>query len=200
MRSTALGNAPVVAAGLDLARLCGRAPRTLLDLGSGPGTYAVEFCRRWADLRATCFDLAETVAIAREVVAEDAPPAIAGRVGFRAGDFHRDDLGGPYDVAWVSHVVHGHREESLAPLLARIAGALAPGGVLAIHDFILDDTRTAPRFAALFALNMLVMSDRGRTYSLAEIRALLASAGLYDIVLHDLGEPRGIAVVTARKS
>ena len=48
--------------------------------------------------------------------------------------------------------------------------------------------------------NTLVMSDRGRTYSIEEIRALLASAGLRDVEWHGLGLPRGTSVVTARKA
>jgi hypothetical protein len=199
MRSTARGNAPIVAERLDLAALIGRAPRTLVDVGGGPGAYAVEFCRRHTDLRATVLDLAETVAIARELIAEDAEPAIAARIDFRAADFHRDPLGGPYDVAWLSHVIHGHPEATLPPLLARVAAALAPGGALVVHDFILDETRTRPPFAALFALNMLVMSDRGRTYAAGEVARLLEGAGLERVEARDLGERRGISVVLARK-
>jgi hypothetical protein len=199
MRASALGNAPIVARRLDLAAAIGREPALLLDLGGGPGLYAIELCRRWAGLRATVFDLAETVEIAREILAEEADPALAARVELRAGDFHVDPLGGPYDIAWVSHVVHGHPEPSLPPLFARIREALAPGGAVAIHDFILDRSRTRPRFGALFALNMLVMSDGGRTYSFEELRAMLAAQGFERIEWRDLGEGRGISVVLGRR-
>lgn len=198
MRSTARGNAPLVAARLDLAAALGRRPARFLDLGGGPGTYSIELCRAIPGLRATVFDLPETIAIAREVVAADAPDCAA-RIDFRAGDYFRDPLGGPYDVAWVSHVVHGHPEGSLPALFSRVAASLAPGGLVAIHDFILDDSRARPGFAALFALNMLVMSEGGRTYALGELRALLEGAGFRDVERRDLGEPRGIAVVLGRR-
>ncbi len=193
MRSTALGHAPKVAAALDFGRWLGRAPERLLDLGGGPGTYAVALCRRWPGLRATVFDLEETIAIAREAVRDDAPD-VAARVDFRAGDFHADALGAGYDAVLVSHVIHGHPEATLAPLLERAAAALAPGGALVVHDFILDETRARPPFAALFALNMLVMSDRGRTYTFEEVRALLERAGLQGVVPVDAGERRGISL------
>jgi SAM-dependent methyltransferase len=198
MESTARRNAPLVAARLDLAAILGREPETLLDLGAGPATYAVEFCRRWPRLRATAFDLEETVAIVRPHVLARAP-AEAPRIAFCAGDFHKDPLGGPFDVAWVSHVVHGHPEPTLPPLFERIGAALAPGGALAIHDFILDDSRTRPAFGALFALNMLVASDHGRTYAFSELSAMLARAGFEGAEWLDFGEPRGISIVVARK-
>jgi len=199
MRSTALGNAPICAEKLDWAALLGRTPSTLLDLGGGPGTYALEFARRWPELTATVLDLEETIAIAREVVSEEPDRAVSGRISFQAGDFHKDPLGGPYDCAWVSHIVHGHPEETLAPLLTRVREALAPGGAIAIHDFILDEGRARPPFAALFGLNMLVMSDHGRTYTQAELRALLEQAGFQGARHQDLGERRGISVMTAAK-
>ncbi|HVY62501.1 MAG TPA: methyltransferase, partial [Planctomycetota bacterium] len=74
----------------------------------------------------------------------------------------------------------------------------APGGAIVVHDFLLDETRTRPRYGALFALNMLVMSDHGRCYSVAETRALLESAGFHSVEHRDLGEPRGLSVVVAR--
>lgn len=200
MRSTALGNAPLVADALDLPRRLGRDELHLLDVGGGPGTYAFEFCRRWPSVRATVFDLPETIAIAREVIGVDGAglPGVAERIDFRAGDFHKDPLGTGYDAVFVSHVVHGHPEATLAPLLSRVASSLAPLGLVAIHDFILDETRTEPPFAALFALNMLVMSDRGRTYSQGELRKLLEGAGLQGVEALGTGERRGISVVIAR--
>ncbi len=194
MHNTAQGTAPLVAAGVDL-----RGRRTLVDVGSGPGTFAIHFCRRYPDLRATLVDFAETIPIAREVVAETGAD-VADRVDYRAGDFHAEALGGPYDAAWLSHIVHGHGEERLAALFAKVHGALAPGGLIALHDFFLEADRTRPAFGAVFALNMLVFTDGGRTYSFEETRALLEGAGFARVEWRKLGEPRGISVVVARRS
>ncbi len=66
-------------------------------------------------------------------------------------------------------------------LLRRCRNALAPGGRVVIQDFILQADKTAPRFAALFALNMLVGTQGGSSYSEPEYAAWLGEAGFGDI-------------------
>jgi hypothetical protein len=50
-----------------------------------------------------------------------------------------------------------------------------------IQDFILEADKTSPRFAALFALNMLVGTDGGSSYSEPEYAAWLGEAGFQEI-------------------
>jgi len=64
-------------------------------------------------------------------------------VVFRAGDFHRDDLGGPYDVAWLSQILHGEGPEDCADLLARAVAALRPGGQLWVQEFVVEKCPTS---------------------------------------------------------
>jgi hypothetical protein len=66
-------------------------------------------------------------------------------------------------------------------LLRRCREALAPGGRVVIQDFILEPDKTAPRFAALFALNMLVGTRGGASYSEPEYAAWLGEAGFHEI-------------------
>lgn len=62
-------------------------------------------------------------------------------------------------------------------LFRRCRRALAPGGRIVIRDFILEPDKTAPKSAALFALNMLVNTRAGSTYNEAEYRSWLREAG-----------------------
>jgi SAM-dependent methyltransferase len=166
----------------------------LLDLGGGPGTYAIFFCRHYPQLSATVFDLETTRPFAEQVIGEH---GLEGRIGFRAGDFLEDSLGGddgPYDAVWMSHVLHGEGPTDAARLVARAADTLAPGGRLAIHEFILDDDRQGPLFATLFTLNMLLGTDQGRSYTDGELREMMAAAGLERIerVAVDLPNASGV--------
>lgn len=183
--------APRIAAAMDLGGC-----RRLLDLGGGPGTYAIFFCRHNPELGATVFDLETTRPFAEKVIGEH---GLGGRIAFRSGDFLKDAIAAPeapYDMVWMSHILHGEGPQDCARLVAKAADALAPGGRLAIHEFILHDDRTGPLFATLFSLNMLIGTDAGRSYTDGELRATMHAAGLIDIerVAVELPNESGILV------
>lgn len=173
MFNLAMANAPRVAKEIDLA---GR--RRLLDLGGGPGTYAIHFCLANPDLSATIFDRPTTrdfaLQTARRFGVED-------RIDFVAGDFNGDPIQGPFDVAWLSQILHSNGPRECELLIAKTVSALEPGGLILIHEFFLNDTMDGPLFPALFSLNMLINNERGRSYSDTEIRGMLALAGINDI-------------------
>jgi SAM-dependent methyltransferase len=152
--------------------------RRLLDLGGGPGTYAIHFCLQNPELTAIVFDLPTTKPFADSVIERF---GVQHRVGFVSGDFTSDPLPTPFDAAWLSHILHAESPEHAAHLVMRAANSLSPGGMLLIHEFILDDDGDGPLFPALFALNMLTGTEAGRSYSEAELRAMMTAAGLRDL-------------------
>ena len=171
--------------------------KRLLDLGGGPGTYAINFCKANPELKAVILDRPTTEPFARQVVGEY---NLEDRIDFIGGDFNVDPiLGGAYDVAWLSHVLHSNSSEQCQAFLEKTVAALEPGGVILLHDFILDDSKDRPEFPALFALNMLVGTERGRSYSQGEITAMLERVGIVDIVHHELGLPNESSVITGVK-
>lgn len=193
MYDLAMLTAPKVAAQVDLA---GR--RRLLDFGGGPGTYAIHFCQHNPQLQATIFDLPTSRAIAEQTVARF---DLQSRIDFVAGDFgDSEPLADSYDVAWLSHVLHGEGPQACARMLARAAEALEPGGALLVQEFILDADRTAPLFPALFSLNMLIGTPQGQSYSQPLIEQMLRAAGLTAIERLPLELPNGAGVLQAIKS
>lgn len=152
--------------------------RRLLDLGGGPGTYAAHFCLAHPGLSATVFDLPDTGRIAARIAARY---GLEGRVDFSGGDFLADDLGGPYDAVWLSHILHGEGPEECRAIVRKAAAALEPGGVFLVHEFILDDAKDGPVYPALFSLNMLLGTPSGRSYAEGELRAMLEEAGVAGI-------------------
>ena len=170
MFNNAMNLAPQLVKEIDLS---GR--HSLLDLGGGPGTYAIHFCMQNADLKATIFDLPTTRPFAEKVIVQF---GMAGRVGFVAGNYLEDSIGGTYDVVWLSHILHAEGPEECHTIVSKAVSALEPGGMILVHDFILNDPKDGPPFPALFSLNMLLGTERGRSYSDAEIKAMLARAGV----------------------
>lgn len=188
MFNLAMGIAPKLAPQIDLS---GR--KTLLDLGGGPGTYAIHFCRENPELSAVIFDRVTTAPFAAKTVRQF---GLDNRIAFAGGDFHEDPLPeGPFDVAWLSHILHSSGPEECREIIAKTVRVMQPGGMLLIHDFILDDTKDGPVFAALFALNMLVHNPNGRSYSRQEIADMMEGSGIRDITLHSFRGPNDSAVM-----
>jgi SAM-dependent methyltransferase len=187
MFNLASGIAPGLAKNLDLT---GR--ERLLDLGGGPGTYAIHFCLENPVLRATVFDMAGTKRFAEATISRF---GVGDRVEFVAGDYHHDPLPGGYDVAWLSHILHAEGPEGCRNILAKAAKALKPGGLLLVHEFILRDAMDGPLFPALFSLNMLLGTQAGQSYSEAQLKDMLAGVGARDIRRLDFAGPNDSGII-----
>ena len=183
--------APQVVKQIDLSQR-----KQLLDLGGGPGTYAIHFCQHNPELQATIFDLPTTRTIAEQTIRQF---DLQERINFVAGDFQDDALTGCYDVAWLSHVLHGEGAAECGKMLRKTVDALEPGGLLLVQEFILNDSRDSPLFPALFSLNMLIGTPQGQAYSEGEIKALFEVAGLHDIERLPMELPNGAGVMCGRK-
>jgi predicted O-methyltransferase YrrM len=165
--------APAVVNTIDLS---GR--KQMLDLGGGPGTYALYFCQRNPTLNATVYDLPTTRPFAEKTIAAF---GLNDRVAFQAGDYLIDEIKGAYDVIWISHILHAEGPGDCMKILHKAMSRLSAKGVIIIHDFLLDSNKDGPLFPALFALNMLLGTEYGRAYSEDEITDMLSDAGAVDI-------------------
>jgi len=187
MFNNAMTGGPQIVADIDLT---GR--RRLLDLGGGPGTYALLFCQIYPALEAVVFDLPTSREFAEKTIRRF---GLEGRVRFEPGDFLEDPLPGVFDVAWLSHILHGEGEAACRRLVAKAAAALEPGGLLLIHEFILDDDGVGPLHPALFSLNMLVGTPEGKAYREGELRAMMEVAGLKEVRRLSASGPSGSGVL-----
>jgi len=187
MFNLAMLNAPKIVSSLDLQ---GR--RRLLDLGGGPGTYAIHFCRTNPMLTATVYDLPSTRCFAEKTIASF---GLSDRITFLDGDFISDDVPTGFDAAWLSHILHGEGPEGCAVILKRAVAALEPGGVLMVQEFILDDSMAGPLFPALFSLNMLLGTPQGRSYSRGQLEEMMRAAGVGSIRRLELDLPNGAGVL-----
>jgi len=171
MHGQGLLSSPHVVSAFDLGRF-----QTLVDLGGGTGHLAVAACRRYPDLRAVVYDLADAAPLAREMTA-DTP--VAERITIASGDFFTDPLP-PGDLYAVGRILHDWSEEKTLRLLGRILERLPPGGALLIAEKLLNDDKAGPRWAQMQSLNMLVCTE-GKERTLAEYEAILSRAGFADV-------------------
>ncbi len=154
--------------------------RCVLDVGGGPGTWTLAWLELQPNARAILFDLPEVLPIPRRRLER---AGVLERVQLVGGDFYCDPLPTGADVVWLSAIIHQNSREQNRALFRKIADSLPPGGQLLIRDVVMNEDRTRPPAGALFAVNMLVATDGGGTFTLSEIREDLTVAGFVDVEL-----------------
>ena len=181
MFNMAMSMAPLLVPRVDLS-----SRRHLLDLGGGPGTYAIHFCRQNPQLKATVFDLPTTQPFAEKTIKRF---DLSDRIDFVAGNYVEDEIKGAYDAAWLSHILHGEGPDECQRIIQKTVAALESGAIIIIHEFILNNSMDGPLFPALFSLNMLLGTDSGEEPLLIDLdtttrdRVATASAQAHEIAL-----------------
>lgn len=173
MHDVAMAIAPRIADEVDLSDR-----RHLLDLGGGPGTYAIQFCLKNPQLTATIFDLPTTEPIAKGYVEQF---GLSDRIDFVGGNYLEDAITGRYDVAWLSQILHSEGPDACRQLVKNATSALEPGGLVMVQEFFLSNAMDGPLFPAIFSLNMLVNTNEGQSYSEQQVMDMLSDAGAKDV-------------------
>jgi SAM-dependent methyltransferase/DNA-binding CsgD family transcriptional regulator len=166
--------------------------KRMLDVGGGSGAFSIAFAKTCPELRAEILDLGAVVPLAEEYIRE---AGLQNRVRVRPGDMRTADFGEGFDLVLLSAVCHMFGEDENRSLIQRCARALVPGGHLVIREFILQEDRAGPPHAALFALNMLVGTEHGNTYTEGEYRNWMEEADLGTITRPD---PEGDVIVASK--
>jgi len=154
--------------------------RALIDVGGASGTYTIAFLRAVPGLKATLFDRPEVIAMARERLERE---DLRDRVRLVAGDFTRDELPQGHDLAFVSAIIHQNSPAQNLSLFKKVYRSLVAGGRVVVRDHVMEPDRTRPKDGAIFAVNMLVNTSGGGTYTFEEIQSVLSQAGFSRIRL-----------------
>ena len=190
MFNLAMGLAPKIVPLIDLS-----SKRHLLDLGGGPGTYAIHFCLNNPKLKATVYDLPTTRPFAEKTIKQF---ELTDRIQFAEGNYLNDVIERRYDAIWLSHILHGEGPDDCRMIIQKAAKVLEPGGMIIIHDFILNNSMDGPLFPALFSLNMLLGTDSGQSYSEDQIIDMLAAAGVKDIRRKAIQSPNDSGIIMGK--
>jgi len=149
-------------------------PVRVLDLASGSGVWGIAQAQSSEEVRVTAVDWPGVIPVTQKTVARF---GLADRFSYIEGDLLQADFGDGYNLATLGHILHSEGKERSQALLAKTFKALASGGTIAIAEFLVNADRTGPVNALFFAVNMLVNTDTGDTYSFEEISSWLTEAG-----------------------
>ena len=159
------------------AALAALQPGKALDLAAGSGVWGIALAQSSEQVQVTAVDWSEVLPVTRSMAARF---GLADRFSFIEGDILEADFGTGYNVATLGHILHSEGVDRSRALLAKTFGALTPGGTIAIAEFLVNADRTGPLNGLVFAVNMLVNTEQGNTWSFEEISSWLSEAGFID--------------------
>ena len=177
MHYRALKEAKVVSYMIELKNV-----KRMLDVGGGSGAFAMKFVESNPDMKAVIFDLPEVIPLTRKYVEEF---LYKNNISFIEGNYLTDEIGDDYDLIFLSAIVHSNSFDENKFLIKKCFDALNKNGQIIIKDWIMDEDRTKPTGGVLFAINMLVGTKNGDTYTESEMRDWLNNAGISKIERKD---------------
>jgi precorrin-6B methylase 2 len=167
-------------------------PMRVLDIAAGHGMYGITIAQQNPKAQITAVDWPAVLQVAKEN-AEKA--GIAGRYTARPGSAFEAELGNGYDVVLLTNIFHHFDKETCVQLMRRVHETLRPGGKAVTLEFVPNEDRVSPPTEAGFSLNMLVGTDAGDAYTLAEYQGMFGKAGFTHTVLHRIpGMPQEVLV------
>jgi SAM-dependent methyltransferase len=170
--------------------------KRVLDLAAGSGVWSIPLAQNSKEVRVTAVDWPGVLPATKRMTER---MGVAGQYELRAGDLHEADFGQGYDLAALGHILHSEGEARSRELLGKVFPALVPGGAIAIAEFIANENRSGPPLAMLFAVNMLVNTEEGDTFTVPEIFQWLAEAGFVDARLMEVPGPFPLILATKPK-
>jgi SAM-dependent methyltransferase len=146
----------------------------VLDLAAGSGIWGIALAQKSPRIRVTAVDWAGMIPTTKRITDKF---GVRDRFDFVEGDLLDANFGNGYDVATLGHILHSEGEERSRQLLKKTFRALKSGGAIAIAEWLVNDRRTEPPPSLMFAVQMLVNTERGDTYSFNEIKSWLEEVG-----------------------
>jgi ubiquinone/menaquinone biosynthesis C-methylase UbiE len=179
-----MGYHAVVALGEHLKISQTKTPIHVLDIAAGSGVWGIALAEQSQLVRISAVDWPEVLKVTKRVAKRR---GVGNRLEIIPGDLGKVDFGSDYQVATLGHILHSEGRERSRRLLRKVFKALAPGGTIVIGEFVPNDERTGPPTALIFAVNMLVNTEQGDTFTFAEMSQWLRESGFRNPRKLDVG-------------
>lgn len=179
-----MGYHAVVALGEHLKISKTKTPIRVLDIAAGSGVWGIALAKQSPFVSISAVDWPDVLKVTKRVAKRH---GVANRLETIPGDIGKVNFGSGYQIATLGHIIHSEGRERSRQLLRKVFKALAPGGTIVIGEFVPNDERTGPPNALIFAVNMLVNTEHGDTFTFAEMSQWLRESGFRNPRKLDVG-------------
>lgn len=143
-----------------------KSPVSVLDIGAGSGVWGIALAEQSPKVSIHAVDWPRVLKVTRRIAKRH---GVADRLTVSPGDLLKANFGRGHQVATIGHILHSEGPERSLRLLRKTFAALAPGGTIVISEFMPNEDRKGPPQALMFAVNMLVHTENGSTFTFREI-------------------------------
>jgi SAM-dependent methyltransferase len=168
-------------------------PLKVLDIAAGHGLFGIAIAQRNPDAEIVALDWAAVLEVAKENAVK---AGVADRYRTIAGSAFDAEFGSEYDVVLVTNFLHHFDPPTGETVLRKVCAALKPGGRAITLEYVPNEDRVSPPFAARFAVIMLSSTQRGDAYTFGELDSMLRNAGFAANVCHQLPTEQSIIIST----
>ena len=165
----------------------------VLDLAAGSGIWGIALAEKSPRVYVTAVDWAGMIPTTKRITQKF---GVSDRFNYIEGDILETNFGSGYDIATLGHILHSEGEERSRQLLKKTFSALKPGGIIAVAEWLVNDKRTEPTHSLMFAVQMLVNTDKGETFSFNEIKSWLEDAGFRKVRKLEAPGPSPLVLAT----
>jgi ubiquinone/menaquinone biosynthesis C-methylase UbiE len=165
----------------------------VLDLAAGSGIWGIALAEKSPRVRVAAVDWAGMIPTTKRITQKF---GVGDRFEFVGGDLLVANFGSGYDIATLGHILHSEGEDRSRQLLKKTFRALKSGGTVAIAEWLVKDDRTEPLPSLMFAVQMLVNTEKGDTFSFNEIKTWLEEAGFKKVRKLDAPGPSPLILAT----
>jgi len=165
----------------------------VLDLGAGSGIWGIALAQKSPRVQVTAVDWAGMIPTTKRITQKF---GVADRFNYVEGDMLEANFGSGYDIAILGHILHSEGEDRSRRLLKKIFRALKSGGTIAIAEWLVNDDRTKPLPSLMFAVQMLVDTEKGDTFSFNQIKTWLEEAGFKKVRKLEAPGPSPLVLAT----
>lgn len=158
-------------------------PSKVLDIAASHGLFGIAIARHNAQAQIVAVDWASVLEVAKE---NARAAGVESRYSTVPGSAFEANFGEGYDLALITNFLHHFDVPTCEAFLRKVRVALRPGGRAVTLEFIPNDDRVSPGFAAQFSLVMLATTRSGDAYTFRELESMFRNAGFARSELREL--------------